>query len=70
MSSRIESWTDTPSKPGWTPPPGAVDAHVHIFGPEASFPFSPKAKYLPPNATLEMLFALRDRLGFARNVIV
>ena len=70
MSARIESWTDTPSTPGWTPPPGAVDAHVHVFGPEASFPFSPKAKYLPQDATPEMLFALRDRLGFARNVIV
>ena len=70
MSAPIKSWTDTPSTSGWTPPPGAVDAHVHVFGPEASFPFSPKAKYLPQDATPEMLFALRDRLGFARNVIV
>jgi 2-pyrone-4,6-dicarboxylate lactonase len=36
----------------------------------ADFPFSPKAKYLPEDAGPEMLFALRDRLGFARNVIV
>ena len=70
MSARIESWTDTPSTPGWTPPLAAIDAHVHVFGPEASFPFSPKAKYLPQDASPEMLFALRDRLGFARNVIV
>lgn len=70
MSERIKSWTDTPSRPAWTPPPGAVDAHVHVFGPEALFPFSPKAKYLPQDATPEMLFALRDKLGFARNVIV
>jgi 2-pyrone-4,6-dicarboxylate lactonase len=67
---KVKSWTDTPSKPGWTPPPGAVDAHVHVFGPEAEFPFSPKAKYHPEDATPEMLFALRDRLGFSRNVIV
>ncbi len=70
MSERIKSWTDTPSRPAWTPPSGAVDAHVHVFGPEARFPFSPKAKYLPQDATPEMLFALRDSLGFARNVIV
>ena len=70
MNSRTKSWIDLCSPPTWTPPPGAVDAHVHVFGPEARFPFSAKAKYLPQDATPEMLFALRDRLGFARNVIV
>jgi 2-pyrone-4,6-dicarboxylate lactonase len=34
------------------------------------FPFSPQAKYLPEDAGPERLFALRDHLGFARNVIV
>ncbi len=70
MSSRITSWCEQPSKPHFAPPPGAVDAHCHVFGPMAEFPFSPKAKYLPEDAGPEMLFALRDRLGFARNVIV
>ncbi|MBN8816803.1 MAG: amidohydrolase family protein [Sphingomonas sp.] len=68
--SRTKTWIDTPSAPAFVPPPGAVDAHVHVFGPEAEFPFSPKAKYHPEDATPEMLFALRDRLGFSRNVIV
>jgi 2-pyrone-4,6-dicarboxylate lactonase len=36
----------------------------------AQFPFSPKAKYLPEDAGAEQLFALRDHLGFSRNVIV
>lgn len=67
---RIVSWHPSPSKPRFVPPPGAVDAHCHVFGPMARFPFSPKAKYLPEDAGPEMLFALRDRLGFARNVIV
>lgn len=70
MTDRITSWHSNPSKPAYTPPPGAVDAHCHVFGPMAEFPFSPKAKYLPEDAGPEMLFALRDRLGFARNVIV
>ncbi len=70
MSERIQSWTDHPSKPTYRPPAGAVDAHCHVFGPQAQFPFSPKAKYLPQDAGPDMLFALRDRLGFARNVIV
>jgi 2-pyrone-4,6-dicarboxylate lactonase len=67
---RIVSWNQHPSKPTFVPPPGAVDAHCHVFGPETPFPFSAKAKYLPEDATPEMLFALRDFLGFSRNVIV
>ncbi len=52
------------------PPPGAIDAHCHVFGPMALHPFSAKAKYLPEDAGPDMLFALRDHLGFAKNVIV
>jgi len=70
MTDRIISWHANPSKPRYTPPPGAVDAHCHVFGPMAQFPFSAKAKYLPEDAGPDMLFALRDHLGFARNVIV
>jgi 2-pyrone-4,6-dicarboxylate lactonase len=67
---RIISWHASPAKPQFVPPPGPIDAHCHVFGPMAQFPFSAKAKYLPDDAGPEMLFALRDRLGFARNVIV
>jgi 2-pyrone-4,6-dicarboxylate lactonase len=70
MSERIVSWHGNPSKPRYTPPPGAVDAHCHVFGPMAQFPFSAKAKYLPEDAGAEALFALREHLGFARSVIV
>ena len=70
MGDRIISWHASPSKPAYTPPAGAVDAHCHVFGPMATFPFSPKAKYLPEDAGPEQLFALRDHLGFSRNVIV
>ena len=68
--ARITSWHGNPSKSAFTPPLGAVDAHCHVFGPMAQFPFSAKAKYLPEDAGADMLFGLRDRLGFARNVIV
>lgn len=70
MSDRIVSWHSSPSKPRFVPPAGAVDAHCHVFGPMAQFPFSAKAKYLPGDAGPDMLFALRDHLGFDRNVIV
>ncbi|MCL4185764.1 MAG: amidohydrolase family protein [Burkholderiaceae bacterium] len=59
-----------PSKPRFAPPPGAVDAHCHVFGPGAQFPYAPERKYTPCDASKEQLFALRDHLGFARNVIV
>ena len=72
MSSpdRTASWHASPSKPHFVPPPGAVDAHCHVFGPAERFPFSPQAKYHPADAGPEALFALRDHLGFSRNVIV
>jgi 2-pyrone-4,6-dicarboxylate lactonase len=60
----------SPSRPTFAVPPHAVDAHCHIFGPAARFPFSPARKYTPCDAGKELLFALRDFLGFERNVIV
>src|SRR5215475_11105639 len=59
-----------PSKPGYLPPPGSVDAHCHVFGPGDEFPYAPERKYTPADAGKEQLFALRDFLGFDRNVIV
>jgi len=59
-----------PSKPAFTPPPGAVDAHCHVFGPADRFPYAPERKYTPCDAPKEKLFELRDYLGFERNVIV
>ncbi|MEH3086952.1 MAG: amidohydrolase family protein [Xylophilus ampelinus] len=59
-----------PSAPAFRPPPGAVDAHCHVFGPGDLFPYAPQRKYTPCDAGKDRLFALRDRLGFARNVIV
>jgi len=63
-------WYDGPSKPRFAVPAGAVDAHCHVFGPGAEFPFAPERKYTPCDASKQQLFALRDRLGFARNVVV
>jgi 2-pyrone-4,6-dicarboxylate lactonase len=59
-----------PSKPKFTPPPGAVDAHCHVFGPADTFPYAPERKYTPCDAPKEKLFELRDFLGFDKNVIV
>ncbi|MGV1029182.1 MAG: amidohydrolase family protein [Dermatophilaceae bacterium] len=63
-------WYAGPSKPRFTPPAGSVDAHCHVFGPGDEFPFAPERKYTPCDASKDQLFALRDHLGFERNVIV
>lgn len=63
-------WYTAPSKPAFKLPPGSVDAHCHVFGPGARFPYAPERKYTPCDASKEELYALRDYLGFARNVIV
>jgi len=59
-----------PTRPRFTPPPGAVDAHCHVFGPGDQFAYAPERKYTPCDAGREQLFALRDFLGFSRNVVV
>ena len=59
-----------PSKPMFRLPPGAVDAHCHVFGPGDRFPYAPERKYTPCDASKDQLWALRDFLGFERNVIV
>jgi 2-pyrone-4,6-dicarboxylate lactonase len=63
-------WYTGPSTPTFKLPAGAVDAHCHVFGPGAEFPFAPERKYTPCDASKKQLFALRDHLGFDKNVIV
>jgi 2-pyrone-4,6-dicarboxylate lactonase len=72
-SPRTPGWLDwdaNPSKPRFRLPPGTVDAHCHVFGPQAEFPFAPERKYTPCDGGKDRLFALRDHLGVARNVVV
>ena len=64
------TWHPSPKQPDFIPPAGAVDAHCHVFGPASEFPFAPERKYTPGDAGKDKLFALRDHLGLARNVIV
>jgi 2-pyrone-4,6-dicarboxylate lactonase len=59
-----------PRKPLTNLPAGAVDAHCHVFGPCLVFPYAPRLKFTPAEAPKEKLFAVRDFLGFSRNVIV
>jgi 2-pyrone-4,6-dicarboxylate lactonase len=60
----------SPKKPDIALPPGACDAHCHVFGPAARFPFAPERTYTPVDAGKEQLFALHRHLGIERAVIV
>ena len=70
MSPGYIPYHPNPSKPRYKPPPGAVDAHCHVFGPEDKFPYAPERKYTPCDAPKAKLFALRDFLGLDKNVVV
>lgn len=54
----------------WTPPPRATDAHCHVFGPAARFPFSATRTYTPPDSGLDAFERLQHRLGLERAVFV
>jgi predicted TIM-barrel fold metal-dependent hydrolase len=54
----------------FVPPPLACDAHCHVFGPAAKFPYDPKAAYVPEDAPFEALQRLHSSLGIERAVIV
>jgi 2-pyrone-4,6-dicarboxylate lactonase len=59
-----------PVKPAYVPPPGACDAHCHVFGPGSKFPYAPGRAYTPPDAPVEQLRKLHAHLGISRAVIV
>ena len=57
-------------KPAYHMPPGACDAHCHVFGPADRFPYAPDRAYTPPDAPYEDLVRLHRVLGVERAVIV
>ncbi len=54
----------------FVPPPGACDAHCHIFGPGDRFPFSEDRSYTPPDSGIEDFEILQARLGLSNAVFV
>lgn len=59
-----------PKKPKLVCPPGAVDSHIHLFGPATEYPFDPGSKYTSADALPETNIALQDRLGLSMAVVV
>ena len=56
--------------PKFVLPPLACDAHCHIFGPAAKYPYALERPYTPPDAGLDDFRALHAKLGIGRAVIV
>ena len=48
----------------------ACDCHAHVFGPYDRFPVAKDRPYTPPEASVDELRAMHDRLGVERVVVV
>jgi len=59
-----------PIQPGLRLPPGACDAHCHVFGPASRYPYAADRSYTPPDAPVDALRRLHAKLGISRAVIV
>ncbi|MFD0667573.1 amidohydrolase family protein [Ramlibacter sp. MAHUQ-53] len=64
------TYDPSPRAPALALPAGACDAHVHVFGPAARFPYAAGRNFTPVDAPKEALFALHRTLGIGRCVIV
>jgi 2-pyrone-4,6-dicarboxylate lactonase len=64
------SYNPNPTEPKLKLPDGACDAHFHVFGPQAQFPFADKRTYTPADAPKDKLFDLHDFLLVERGVVV
>ena len=61
--------TSPPDGAGWMPA-AACDAHCHVFGPASRFPYAAERSFTPEDRPKESLFALHQRLGISRCVVV
>jgi len=64
----VAEQSDIPNK--FHLPRNSCDAHCHVFGPSARFPFAANRRYEPADSPKEVLAALHAHLGIDRAVIV
>jgi 2-pyrone-4,6-dicarboxylate lactonase len=58
-------------KPKLVAPPGACDAHLHVYGPSDRYPLATERNYTPdPRSTLDDYLKVHRALGLERAVIV
>jgi 2-pyrone-4,6-dicarboxylate lactonase len=59
-----------PRTPKLKVPAGAVDTHIHLFGPASHYPFHPDSKYVSQDILPEHAIALQDTLGLSLSIVV
>lgn len=59
-----------PRRPDLVLPDGAVDCHVHMFGPASEYDFAATSSYISDDMLPQTFFALQDVLGLSRAVLV
>lgn len=57
-------------RPSWTPPPGATDCHMHIFGPASQFPYAAVRDYTPTDCLMPLYKEMCATVGIERTVVV
>src|SRR5437762_13649550 len=70
MAEPSLSYNPNPTESRLKLPEGACDAHFHVFGPQAQFPFAENRTSTPPDAPKEKLFDLHDFLLVERGAVV
>jgi 2-pyrone-4,6-dicarboxylate lactonase len=70
MSEPKPSYHNNPTEPKLKLPPGSCDAHFHVFGPQAKFPFAEKRAYTPADAPKDVLIDRHMFLGIERGIVV
>jgi 2-pyrone-4,6-dicarboxylate lactonase len=61
---------DAGLEPAYAAPAQACDAHFHVFGAEARYPYGADLRYKPPHEPLDAYLKLARRIGFVRFVLV
>lgn len=59
-----------PRTPRFDVPAGAIDSHLHLFGPASRYAMVDDREYTPPPATPQQARHLFDTLGIARAVVI
>jgi len=70
IAEPLPSYHPAPSRPRLRLPALACDAHAHVLGPRTRFPFAKGRAFTPADAPKERLFALHEKLGIARGIVV
>ena len=60
----------SPTSAWFTMPPGAVDSHAHVFGPQGRYGYAPDRQYTPPPVFLDDYLHMLAAVGFSRGVLV